>query len=164
MEKTFNVCNELARRIAEASGTYNIGTGAVTTNAVLDYFQTGSRFDNEILPVLKKEFPWLHERSATAADFNVFCEKHDVEILYESFISHGVYVLCQDQHFIFLNPDLPDELLRHVMFHELAHYLFHTPTQSNIPGHVVDREEEAKSHLEAEIVAAFLAQKRGTIN
>lgn len=150
---------ELARRIAEASGTYNIGTAAVTETAVCDYFQTDSRFNNHVLPTLEKEFPWLHDRPATTADFDAFCKEHDVEVMYESFISHGVYVLCpayDDQRFIFLNPDLHDGMLRYVMFHELAHCLFHFPSQSNIPGHVIDREQQAKNHLEAEIVAAFL--------
>ena len=123
---------------------------------VSNYVRTNMEFRNHILPALEKEFPWLHERTGTEEDFNSLCWKHDVPVILDQSISTGVYVLCEGHSFIFLNDKLRGWFLRHVMFHELAHYLFHVPTQSSRPRpephnfHVRD-----KHHFEAEVVSAL---------
>lgn len=111
---------------------------------------------NRLLSRLKQEFPFLHERAATENDFHNVCDRHSVEVVYTSDISTGLYVLCAERQVIFLNSSLRDLRLRHVMFHELAHFLFHVPSQSNVAFEFFDGHSKNKNHCEAEAAAAWL--------
>lgn len=109
-----------------------------------------------ILSRLKHEFPFLHERAATENDFHKVCERHSVEVVYTPDILTGLYVFCAGRHVIFLNSSLRDLKLRHVMFHELAHFLFHVPSQSNVAFEFFHLHHKNKNHCEAEAAAAWL--------
>lgn len=145
-----------ARRIAEASLTHQGHDSAVSEDRVFEYFQGSQRFDNVTLPRLEKEFPWLHRRAATENDLRNFCLTNDIEIVFDAQITTGVYVLYRNRHFIFLNDSMDEPMRLHVMFHELAHCLFHEPTQSSFEGKIADNETISLNHLEAEIVSAVL--------
>jgi Zn-dependent peptidase ImmA (M78 family) len=67
-----------------------------------------------------------------------------------------MYVLFSGKHHIFLNSRLKGWKLRHVMFHELAHYLFHAPSQSNMAVEFFSVHAKEKNHREAEAAAAWL--------
>jgi Zn-dependent peptidase ImmA (M78 family) len=117
----------------------------------------------QILSRLEKAFPFLHERSATEEDFYAFCAEKRVEVVHTPDISHGVYVMFAGRHFIFLNSKLRGLMLLYVMYHELAHYLFHAPSRSDYAVEFFDPHVESfrsrtrrKIHCEAEAVAAWL--------
>ena len=46
--------------------------------------------------------------------------------------------------------------LRYVMFHELAHYMFHMPSQAKYGAEFFSLHSKEKNHIEAESVAALL--------
>ncbi|MEO7672979.1 MAG: ImmA/IrrE family metallo-endopeptidase [Pyrinomonadaceae bacterium] len=111
---------------------------------------------HNLLPKLKRAFPFLGERSASEDDFFQFCADHKITVVFESDISIGVYVLCGGESFIFLNNKLRGWYLRYVMYHELAHYLFHSPSQSNARVEFFHLHSKRKNHFEAEAAAALL--------
>ena len=111
---------------------------------------------NQILTKLRQHFPFLHKRAATEDDFFDFCERNEIEVVTTNLISKGVYVIFQGKHFIFLNNELKGRMLLYVMFHELAHYLFHFPSQSRYGVEFFSVHSKEKNHTEAEYAAALL--------
>lgn len=113
-----------------------------------------------ILSRLAEAFPFLHSRSATEQDFHEYCRLHKVKVVFDSDVSTGIYVRFMGTDTIFLSPKLSGWMLRYVMFHELAHAIFHAPTQSNMQvdffGVKTRNHRMRKNHLEAEAVAAVL--------
>jgi len=109
-----------------------------------------------ILTHLKKVFPFLHKRSATEDDFFEFCAYCDIDVVFTPLVSIGVLVKYDGKDYIFLNDKLHGWFLRYVMFHELAHYLFHFPSQANYGVEFFTIHSRKKNHLEAEQVAALL--------
>ena len=109
-----------------------------------------------LLTKLKLAFPFLHSRSATEEDFYSFCEQHNIETVFTNLTSDGIWVLFEGRNYIFLNEKLSGWLLRYVMFHELGHYLFHYPSQSNFGAEFFSVHGKRKNHHEAETVAALL--------
>jgi Zn-dependent peptidase ImmA (M78 family) len=109
-----------------------------------------------ILTKLKDCFPFLHQRAATEDDFHEFCERHGICVVFTNLISEGVYVIFESKHFIFLNNQLRGRMLRYVMFHELAHYLFHWPSQTRMGAEFFKLGCTEKNHSEAEASAALL--------
>lgn len=109
-----------------------------------------------LLPKLKKAFPFLNDRSATEDDFFEFCARKNIEVVFSSHISTGLFVLYDGGNYIFLNNRLHGRFLRYVMFHELAHFLFHWPSQSNHGPEFFDLHTKQKNHIEAETAAALL--------
>jgi Zn-dependent peptidase ImmA (M78 family) len=109
-----------------------------------------------LLSTLKNAFPFLHKRSATEDDFFEFCAFAGIDVVFTPLISIGVLVKYAEKDYIFLNDKLHGWFLRYVMFHELAHYLFHFPSQSNYAVEFFTIHSKKKNHLEAEQVAALL--------
>jgi Zn-dependent peptidase ImmA (M78 family) len=109
-----------------------------------------------ILTHLKKAFPFLHKRSATEDDFFEFCAFAGIDVVFTPLISIGVLVKYDEKDFIFLNDKLHGWFLRYVMFHELAHYLFHFPSQAKYGAEFFSLHSKERNHLEAEQVAALL--------
>lgn len=123
-----------------------------------------------LLPRLEKEFPWLHKRSVRIEDCHEFCERLDINLVYQHGTPNGVYALSEGEHFIFLCPKLTGWMLLYVFCHEIGHYLFHAPTQSNKRGtrtpssasgqklvlEFFNTERKRKNDIEAEQVAAFM--------
>lgn len=109
-----------------------------------------------ILPKLIDAFPFIHKRSATEADFHEYCDKHNIHVIFDHDISTGVYFLYLDESFIFINDKLRGAMLLYVMFHELAHHLFHVPSQSGFGVEFFSVHSKKKIHFEAEAVAALL--------
>ena len=109
-----------------------------------------------LIPTLEKAFPFLHTRTATEDDFFNLCNDRGVEVIFRPDAPQGVYVMAGGDHYIFLNSLLHGWMLRYVMFHEIAHYLFHSPSQSNFGIEFFNRHVKRKNHLEAEQVAAML--------
>lgn len=119
-----------------------------------------------LLPRLESEFPWLHKRSAREDDCHSFCKKHGVNVVFQHGVPHGVYAMAAGDHFIFLDPKLSGWMLLYVFCHEIGHYLFHSPSQSNMPPpsdakkklilEFFAGERKRKNHIEAEQVAALM--------
>ncbi len=109
-----------------------------------------------LLPRLETEFPWFNLRSPTDQELFEFCEKKGIEVIIRDDVPIGVYVLTSDHHFIFLRKDLTGWMFQYVFCHEIAHYLFHSPSQSNFAIEFFDEHTKRKNHLEAEQVAALL--------
>ena len=109
-----------------------------------------------ILTKLRDHFPFLHQRAATEEDFHDFCDRQGVEVIYTSEMSYGVYVIFRSKHFIILNDKLKGRMLRYVMFHELAHYLFHWPSQARMGAEFFKLDRGQKNHAEAEAICAVL--------
>lgn len=113
-----------------------------------------------LLPRLEREFPWLHKRSVREKDCHEFCERLGVEVVYQHGVPSGAYVMTGDDHFIFLDPALSGWMLLYVFCHEIGHYLFHVPTQSNKKPKLVleffNADRKRKNDIEAEQVAALM--------
>ena len=109
-----------------------------------------------LLTKLKLAFPFLHKRSANEEDYYTFCRQHRIETVFTDLTSDGIWVLFEGKNFIFLNEKLSGWLLRYVMFHEIAHFLFHYPSQSNYGAEFFSVHGKRKNHHEAETVAALL--------
>jgi Zn-dependent peptidase ImmA (M78 family) len=109
-----------------------------------------------LLPKLREAFPFVGERSATEDDLFRFCFYRQVEVVFRDDIPTGVYAMSQGEHFIFLNTKLIGWTLRYVFTHEIGHYLFHAPSNSNFHLEFFTRESKHKNHIEAEQVAAML--------
>ena len=149
---------KIAQRLAEDFRTFHGNDPTRRQEELLDYFRNGGRFRNRILPRLYSAFPWFCSRPATEDDFQEFCQREGVDVVFAPQIKAGICVWYEDRSFIFLNADLSGPLLRYVMFHEIGHYLFHGPSTRFInlaTGNVSHRPEKEKKHLEAEIVAAL---------
>ena len=117
-----------------------------------------------LLPRLRAAFPFVGERSATEEDFYRYCSKNEISVVMDIDMSSGVYVSCRGIDFIFLNPKLRGWDLRYVMFHELAHHIFHHPSQSNSGIEFFHIHSKKKNHFEAEAVAALLLLPRSELN
>ena len=66
-------------------------------------------------------------------------------------------MIYESKHFIFLNHKLNGWMLRYVMYHEIAHYLFHFPSQSRFGSvEFFSTHAKKKNHSEAEATAALL--------
>lgn len=112
---------------------------------------------NTILCRLKAEFPFVTTRPATEDDFYIYCERHNVRVIFSPAIQSGVYVYCEldrSDH-IFLSSRLSGWRLRDVMFHELGHQMFHVPTRGSAIEHF-DANRCRRNHREAEAVAAYM--------
>jgi Zn-dependent peptidase ImmA (M78 family) len=109
-----------------------------------------------ILTHLKKAFPFVGSRAATEDDFFEYCAFSTIDVVFTPFLSIGMYVKYNGSDFIFLNDKLHGWLLRYVMFHELAHYMFHMPSQAKYGAEFFSLHSKEKNHIEAEIVAALL--------
>lgn len=109
-----------------------------------------------LLSRLKNAFPFLHKRSATEEDFFEFCAYTGIDVVFTSLISIGVLVKFDGKDYIFLNDKLHGWFLRYVMFHELAHYLFHFPSQVKYGAEFFTIHSKKRNHLEAEQIAALL--------
>ena len=153
----------LTDRIVAMLSTERIQTNRVTRPEVLDYLENNAAFKAVIWPRLRTEFPWINERAATDEDFHAFCDREGVEVVFAPEILKGIYVRTSwGSHHIFLNSEMEEATRHYVMFHEVAHYLFHEPgycitTRSK----TCSEREIARKHLEAEIVTA-LCNSRGT--
>ena len=109
-----------------------------------------------ILTQLKKAFPFIGERSATEDDFFEYCAFSLIDVVFTPLIPVGVLVKFEGKDYIFLNDKLHGWFLRYVMFHELAHYMFHMPSQARYGVEFFSLHHKEKNHLEAEQVAALL--------
>lgn len=116
-----------------------------------------------LLPRLEREFAWLHSRSVRIEDCHEFCAANGVEVVYQHGVPFGAYVLADGEHFIFLDPKLSGWMLLYVFCHEIGHYLFHSPSQSNKRAsskrpvlEFFQREHKRKNDIEAEQVAALM--------
>ena len=106
---------------------------------------------------LKVEFPWLGLRSAAVPDFYEYCSRSNITVVYSNEISRGVYVLHDGKNYIFLNHNLAGVRLLRVAFHEIGHYLFHVPTQSQFAAEFFGvNHNKLKNEIEAEAVASML--------
>src|SRR5688572_9200127 len=117
-----------------------------------------------LLPRLKAALPFIGKRSATEEDFYRHCAAHEITVVMDMDMSIGVYVTCRNEPFIFLNPKMKGWYLRYVMFHELAHHIFHAPSQSNAGVEFFHLHSKQKNHFEAEVVAAMALLPRKEIN
>ena len=109
-----------------------------------------------ILTQLKKAFPFVGQRSATEDDFFEYCAYSFIDVVFTPFISIGMYVKYNGGDYIFLNDKLHGWFLRYVMFHELAHYMFHMPSQAKYGAEFFSLHSKEKNHIEAETIAALL--------
>ena len=109
-----------------------------------------------LLPTLEKAFPFLHKRAGTENDFYDLCSERNVEVIFRPDAPIGCYVMAAGEHYIFLNSHLHGWKLRYVMFHEIAHFLFHSPSQSSFGIEFFNRHQKQKNHVEAEQVAALI--------
>jgi len=106
---------------------------------------------------LKKAFPFVGTRAATEDDLFEFCADRGIEIVFSRDVSAGVYVVYDGEHFIFLNNKLSGRRLLHVAFHEIGHFLFHAPTQSQFAAQFYGLDHwRRRNECEAEAVAAWL--------
>lgn len=119
---------------------------------------------HNLLSRLEEHFPFVNRRAARESDFFWFCFKKGVEVVFSDSVSAGIYVLYNDEHFIFLNKTLGGLRLRYVMFHELGHYLFHSPSQSRFGAEFFDLHANRRNEDEAETVAALLLFPAGELN
>lgn len=109
---------------------------------------------HQILSRLEKEFPFLGRRAASETDFFECCDRAGIEVVFTPEISSGIYVRFQGRNFIFLGTGLSGWQLLYVMFHELAHAIFHAPSQFGVE--CFDGFLQRKNHEEAESAAALL--------
>lgn len=116
-----------------------------------------------ILPRLESEFAWLHRRPPTESELMEFCERHGVPVVFREDVPTGVYVKAEDRHFIFLQSGLAGWMLRYVLSHEIAHFLFHSPSQSSFAIEFFSKAMRRKNHLEAEQVAALMLLPPGEL-
>ena len=150
---------ELATRIAAEIHSYRGGGSTErrkTAGKVQTQLRNTLRFEHVIKPKIESAFPWIIERPATETDFKEFCASENITVIYDKAIESGVYVLFNDESFIFLNPQLTGRSLRFVMFHEAAHYLFHDPRICFEDESRRQQQFSAKKHIEADIVSALL--------
>lgn len=145
----------MATRIADVIQTLRPGESNPDRDSVVNYVRRNSRFRSVILPTLEKAFPWLYDRPSTEDDFHAFCEREKIRVVTHADVSAGIYVVYAGEPFIFLNAKLRAMKLRHTMFHEVAHHLFHWPTHSRT-GLICSKREMARKHIEAEVAAALL--------
>ena len=111
---------------------------------------------NHILTKLDELFPFLHQRSATEEDFHNYCDINGIEVFFSSEISTGVSILYEGNPYIFLNNKLRGFRLLNVMFHELAHCIFHFPSQARFGTEFFSTHFREKNHIEADAVSALL--------
>jgi Zn-dependent peptidase ImmA (M78 family) len=110
-----------------------------------------------LLPEIRKAFPFLNRRPVTEKDLFEFCVERDIVVRFtEEFEDGGVYIIYRGKHFIFLNKRLRGWMLCYVFAHEVAHYLFHFPGESNYGVDFFSVDTKNKNHGEAESVAALL--------
>lgn len=119
---------------------------------------------NTLFSRLRQAFPFVTERCGTDDDFYSYCDDNRIEVVHNSQINHGIYVVRGGEHFIFLNSRLTGWMQRYVMFHELGHYLFHVPSlqkpvaRSQEPevGSAIYGFTSGRNHAEAEATAAYM--------
>ena len=109
-----------------------------------------------ILPRLKREFPWLNKRSVTQEDLLRFCYNRGVEVVFTPEVTDGIWVRCDGADHIFLNNKLRGWRLLYVFSHEVAHCIFHGPSQSRACVEFFSLHSDRKNHFEAEASAALL--------
>ena len=109
-----------------------------------------------LLPRLAKAFPFLHKRPVTEADLHGHCREHNVKVIFDPDISKGVFVVWQGKQHIWLNDKLRGWPLLYVFAHEVAHSIFHAPSQLNTGVEFFGLHNKKKNHFEAEAAAAFL--------
>ena len=111
---------------------------------------------NTLFSRLKKAFPFVTERCGTDDDFYSYCDASGIEVVHNSQINYGIYVVRGGEHFIFLNSRLTGWMQRYVMFHELGHYLFHVPTATRYGDNAIYGWSSGRNHAEAEATAAYM--------
>jgi len=74
----------------------------------------------------KLEFGW-NERPLTEADFHRLCRRFKISVQEMPLRVSGFYYRLMGRDFIAIDSRLTGNERLTVMFHELAHYLFHTP-------------------------------------
>lgn len=109
-----------------------------------------------LLSRLSEIFPFVHTRPATEEDFFACCANNNFDVVFSAELSDGLCILYKGKYYIFLNDKLTGWRRLHVMFHELAHCLFHVPSQSGFAAEWFSGLAKAKHHREAEAVAAYL--------
>lgn len=109
-----------------------------------------------LVPKLKKAFPFISERIVNEKDLFDFCAKKNCQIVFDREISTGVYVRFMGSDYIFLNPKLSGFWFLYVFAHEVGHLMFHAPSRSSVGVEFFDLHSRRKNHSEAETVAALL--------
>ena len=111
---------------------------------------------NNLLRRIKSAFPFVGTRAATEDDLFEFCADHNIELIFTPEARAGIYVVFGGKHHIFLNSQLFGRRLLHVAFHEIGHYLLHVPKRTIARAEFFHKHENARTHREAEMVAAML--------
>ncbi|HVF48219.1 MAG TPA: ImmA/IrrE family metallo-endopeptidase [Pyrinomonadaceae bacterium] len=93
-----------------------------------------------------------NRRSLDEGDFYAICERHSVELIESPMRVSGFYFRAGGRDFIAMDTSLHGLPRLAVMFHELAHFLFHVPeTGAAARFHGVGR--STRTEIEADIFA-----------
>jgi len=68
-----------------------------------------------------------NRKPLTEDDFHRVCRKHKITVVEMPLRTNGFYYCVKKRHFIAINSKLPPMKKLFVMFHELGHFLLHSP-------------------------------------
>lgn len=80
--------------------------------------------------VLKRLKSW-NKRALNEKDALEFCAENDVHLIKTELVDSGKYIVYQELNFILLNPFLPESLHLWVFWHEIAHFILHSPLEAD---------------------------------
>ncbi|HEX8746841.1 MAG TPA: ImmA/IrrE family metallo-endopeptidase [Pyrinomonadaceae bacterium] len=99
--------------------------------------------------IAKKAFTDWNERVLTERDIRRVAKKKGVQIVEGDVGVPGLYIVYGGVPFIVVHPDLTPAMRLWVLFHELAHHLFHVPGLQ-----LFDSRYETKADYQANVIAA----------
>lgn len=108
--------------------------------------------------LLKKHFPKWNKVIHTEDDAREFCKKNKVCICETTKVNFGKYTQYKGYDFILINPKLSPAMRLWVLWHEIAHFLLHSPETSNFSQSTI-----RKNDREANWVAAILLMPKNLI-
>ena len=108
--------------------------------------------------IAKKRITNFNEKAKTEEDAYEFCRSNKVIIADDRRTSYGKYLVYKDHHFILINPKLKGIMKLWVLWHEIAHFILHTPETNSFSGNMV-----RKNDKEANIIASVCLLPRHEI-
>jgi Zn-dependent peptidase ImmA (M78 family) len=100
-----------------------------------------------------------NERSLTEADLYRLCARHNITVDELPLQVSGFYYSVMGRHFIAVNSALPRQKKLFVMFHEFAHFLFHTPDRGATANfHGIGRKTRKEAEADLFALVALIPQ------
>lgn len=82
-----------------------------------------------------------NQKVLTEAHALAFCDESGVRLLQHASVEYGRYVFYKRLHFIIINPCLAAGMRLWVLWHEIAHFLYHSPQTENFSALMLRRQD-----------------------